>query len=212
TGVNIYQRRSGCEMDADGNKTRGFNVHSYNGKDYIEFDTETQKWKASSEFAETQEEDNNKNTALFRQKCQSLPKCASRSSSTICMLANRIMFLVPPEVRVVDKKSDNGETLTLSCMVTGFYPRAVDVNWIKNGETTLTDVQSSGILPNEDRTFQIQKSIEIYPADNNIYSCQVEHSSLNTALNVPYDPRANYNLKVILGITTPLGILVIVLV
>ncbi|XP_064421788.1 class I histocompatibility antigen, B alpha chain-like [Latimeria chalumnae] len=89
-GVNIYQRRSGCEMDADGNKTRGFNVHSYNGKDYIEFDTETQKWKASSEFAETQEEDNNKNTALCQKSkevldrdCISfLKKCVDKQSNS----------------------------------------------------------------------------------------------------------------------------------
>ncbi|XP_064417945.1 bifunctional peptidase and (3S)-lysyl hydroxylase JMJD7-like isoform X2 [Latimeria chalumnae] len=114
--------------------------------------------------------------------------------------------LVPPEVKITPRKSDNGETLTLSCMVTGLCSHDVDVNWVKNGETTLNNTISSRILPNEDRTFQIQKSIEIHPADTNIYSCQVEHSSLNSTLNVPYDPRVNDTPTVIRGI---LGILIV---
>nr|XP_014339657.1 PREDICTED: major histocompatibility complex class I-related gene protein-like [Latimeria chalumnae] len=118
----------------------------------------------------------------------------------------------PPEVRIIPRKSDDGGTLTLSCMVTGFYPRAVDVNWIKNGETALNDTISNETLPNEDRTFQIKKSIEIHSADTNTYSCLVDHSSLNTNLNVPYDPKANGNPTVISGIIIGVGIVGILIV
>ncbi|XP_064417166.1 major histocompatibility complex class I-related gene protein-like [Latimeria chalumnae] len=130
----------------------------------------------------------------------------------LCGRAQREETPVPSEVKITPRKSDNGETLTLSCMVTGLCSRDVDVNWVKNGETTLNNTISSRILPNEDRTFQIQKSIEIHPADTNTYSCQVEHSSLNSTLNIPYDPRVNDTPTVIPGIIIGGGILGILIV
>uniref|UniRef100_H3ALM3 Ig-like domain-containing protein n=1 Tax=Latimeria chalumnae TaxID=7897 RepID=H3ALM3_LATCH len=210
--IHVYQEMVGCETDANG-KTRAFNQFGYNGEDYLVFETENVRWIAASHFAVLQQNRWNLNRAGHQySKDFTDHVCARWLKKFIIYQEKSSMSQIPPEVRIIPRKSDDGESLTLSCMVTGFYPHDVDVNWVKTGEITLYDTQSSGILPNEDRTFQLQKSIEIHPADTNTYSCQVEHSSLNMTLNVPYDPRANGDPTVNPGIIIGVGIVGILIV
>ncbi|XP_064408104.1 major histocompatibility complex class I-related gene protein [Latimeria chalumnae] len=212
TGVHVYQRMVGCKTDANG-KMRALDQFGYNGEDYLVFETENVRWIAASHLAVLQKDRWNFNRAGRQDSNDFLDfVCFRWLKKFIIYQEKSSISQIPPEVRIIPRKSDDGETLTLSCMVTGFYPRDVDVNWIKNGETTLYDTQFSGILPNEGRTFQVRKSIEIHPADANTYSCQVEHSSLNMTLNVPYDPRANGNPTVIPGIIIGVGIIGILIV
>ena len=51
--------------------------------------------------------------------------------------------------------------MVLVCVVTGFYPREISVNWERNGETISENVLSTDILPNHDFTYQVQKSVDI---------------------------------------------------
>ncbi|XP_060706362.1 class I histocompatibility antigen, F10 alpha chain-like isoform X2 [Hemiscyllium ocellatum] len=85
---------------------------------------------------------------------------------------------VQPEV-FISRREPNGQDkpLTLSCLVTGFYPVDIEVTWLRNGEV-MSETQSSGVRPNHDGTHQIQKEIEINAGDEDQYSCQIEHSSL----------------------------------
>ncbi|KAK1153367.1 major histocompatibility complex class I-related gene protein-like [Acipenser oxyrinchus oxyrinchus] len=46
TGVHIYQRTGGCELDDDGTK-RAYSSHAYDGKDFISLDVETLTWIAA---------------------------------------------------------------------------------------------------------------------------------------------------------------------
>nr|XP_006013516.2 PREDICTED: major histocompatibility complex class I-related gene protein-like [Latimeria chalumnae] len=212
TGVHVYQFMFGCETNNNG-KTRGFDQFGYNGEDYLVFETENARWIAASQFAVFIQDRLNLNRAGRQDSKDFIDHVCTRWLKKFIIYQEKSSISqIPPEVRIIPRKSDDDETLTLSCMITGFYPRDVDVNWVKNGETTLYDTQSSGILPNEDRTFQIQKSIEVHPADTNTYSCQVEHSGLNMTLNVPYDPRTNGNPTVIPGIITGVAIVGILIV
>ncbi|XP_060706339.1 class I histocompatibility antigen, F10 alpha chain-like isoform X2 [Hemiscyllium ocellatum] len=88
---------------------------------------------------------------------------------------------VQPEV-FISRREPNGQDkpLTLSCLVTGFYPVDIEVTWLRNGEV-MSETQSLGVRPNHDGTHQIQKEIEISAGDEDQYSCQIEHSSLAEA-------------------------------
>ncbi|XP_064409151.1 major histocompatibility complex class I-related gene protein-like [Latimeria chalumnae] len=192
---------------------RSFNQFGYNVEDYLVFDTENLRWIAATQFAVKSQERRNSDRADCQEHKDFLDYvCIRWLNKFITYQEKSSIRQIPSEVKITPRKSDNGETLTLSCMVTGLCSRDVDVNWVKNGETTLNNTISSRILPNEDRTFQIQKSIEIHPADTNTYSCQVEHSSLNSTLNIPYDPRVNDTPTVIPGIIIGGGILGILIV
>ena len=85
---------------------------------------------------------------------------------------------VQPEVFISRSESNSQyKPLTLSCLVTGFYPVDIEVTWLRNGEV-MSETLSSGVRPNHDGTHQIQKEIEINAGDEDQYSCQIEHSSL----------------------------------
>ncbi|XP_064408855.1 major histocompatibility complex class I-related gene protein-like [Latimeria chalumnae] len=203
TGFHIYQRLVGCELDANGNM-RGFNQHGYDGEDILSFDKDNLQWTAASQLAVVTKDNWNMNREDCRDTKYFLEETCIRWLKKYVKHQEKISKgKIPPEVSIHARKSENSETLTLTCMATGFYPCDIEVNWIKNGETILYDTLSSGVLPNEDRTFQIQKFIEIHAADTNTYSCQVEHSSLNTTLT--YDPRSTTRMVVIIGVILIVG-------
>ncbi|XP_060706695.1 beta-2-microglobulin-like [Hemiscyllium ocellatum] len=88
---------------------------------------------------------------------------------------------VQPEVFISRREPNRQDKpLTLSCLVTGFYPADIEVTWLRNGEV-MSETQSPGVRPNHDGTHEIQKEIEINAGDEDQYSCQIEHSSLADA-------------------------------
>ncbi|XP_072406454.1 HLA class II histocompatibility antigen, DQ beta 1 chain-like isoform X2 [Chiloscyllium punctatum] len=104
---------------------------------------------------------------------------ARRDLRTVMKCTNQTS--VQPEV-FISRREPNGrdKPLTLSCLVTGFYPVDIEVTWLRNGEV-MSGTYSSGVRPNHDGTHQIQKEIEINAGDEDQYSCQIEHSSLAEA-------------------------------
>uniref|UniRef100_A0A8C5QWN8 Ig-like domain-containing protein n=1 Tax=Leptobrachium leishanense TaxID=445787 RepID=A0A8C5QWN8_9ANUR len=91
---------------------------------------------------------------------------------------------VRPEVKVSSRRS--GSAMKLHCQVYGFYPRDVDVNWMKNGMDIPSD-EAKHVLPNSNGTYQIRVSVEVTPEDGASYSCYVDHSSLDEPLLVMWD-------------------------
>lgn len=73
-------------------------------------------------------------------------------------------------------------------MATGFYPKDVVMHIKKNG-VPLTDrdgVQSAGVLPNDDETYQIRMSVQIPEADKETYECYVNHRALKEPIVVKW--------------------------
>ncbi|XP_041429511.1 major histocompatibility complex class I-related gene protein-like isoform X2 [Xenopus laevis] len=93
---------------------------------------------------------------------------------------------VPPKVKVSSSESESGTKL--HCWVYGFYPRDVEVKWIKNGRDEIYSEESAEILPNPDGTYQIRVSVEVTPEEGATYSCHVDHSSLEKTMVVPFEP------------------------
>ncbi|XP_053540584.1 H-2 class I histocompatibility antigen, D-D alpha chain isoform X2 [Ictalurus punctatus] len=90
-----------------------------------------------------------------------------------------------PKVRLFERQRA-GSTL-LTCHVTGFYPRAVQVKWI-GADLQLVDDEMNDVLPNGDGTFQTRSSV-IRPEENTgdqRYSCVVHHSSLEGNITVTW--------------------------
>ncbi|XP_041086764.1 BOLA class I histocompatibility antigen, alpha chain BL3-7-like isoform X3 [Polyodon spathula] len=100
---------------------------------------------------------------------------------------------VRPEVSVIQRKAPRSAGTEVLCHVTGFYPREVDVSWVRDRETVLEEgVWSEEVLPNGDGTYQLRKTLTVSAEDQEkrSYSCQVDHSSLEEAMNVKWVPQA----------------------
>lgn len=67
--------------------------------------------------------------------------------------------------------------LLLVCHVSGFYPKPVQVTWIR-GEQKQPGTQQGDILPNADGTWSLQVSLDVTSGEAAGLACQVKHSSL----------------------------------
>ncbi len=73
----------------------------------------------------------------------------------------------------------------MSCLVTGFYPRHINLTLFRD-EQPVADHEITGgdLLPNGDGTYQMRKSLEISAADKHKYTCSVTHLSLDNTLDI----------------------------
>ncbi|KAI4900275.1 hypothetical protein NFI96_023149 [Prochilodus magdalenae] len=124
----------------------------------------------------------------------------------------RVLLVIPPDVHVFVKKPETSSTkLTLTCLATGFYPKDVVVR-LRKCKTSLPEhlLTSSGVRPNEDRTYQLRKSVEIQEDHLADYDCYVTHSSLNESIITKLGGESSYGqiggvpVGVIIGLTVGL--------
>ncbi|KAL0167030.1 hypothetical protein M9458_038874, partial [Cirrhinus mrigala] len=92
-----------------------------------------------------------------------------------------------PDVYVFLKASGSSEQQVLVCLATGFYPKHVHME-IRRNWTPLPDEQlnSHGIRPNADGSYQLMKSLEILPSERSHYQCVVKHQTLTEPLIVSW--------------------------
>ncbi|RXN07199.1 MHC class I antigen [Labeo rohita] len=86
-----------------------------------------------------------------------------------------------PDVHVFARKSSDETKLKLTCMATGFYAKDVMMT-IRKYCTSLPEdeVESTGIRPNHDGTFQLKKSVEIQKDEIAEYDCFVSHRTFKS--------------------------------
>uniref|UniRef100_A0A673IB42 Ig-like domain-containing protein n=1 Tax=Sinocyclocheilus rhinocerous TaxID=307959 RepID=A0A673IB42_9TELE len=98
-----------------------------------------------------------------------------------------------PDVHVFARKSPDHSKLLLSCLATGFYPRDIEMN-IRLNRINTENQTSSGIRPNDDKTFQLRTSVEIDRNHKGSYSCFVIHSSLTEPVSVEWVFKIDYTI------------------
>uniref|UniRef100_A0A8D2CNW0 Ig-like domain-containing protein n=1 Tax=Sciurus vulgaris TaxID=55149 RepID=A0A8D2CNW0_SCIVU len=74
----------------------------------------------------------------------------------------------------------------LICSVTNFYPRQVKVRWFRNKEEETSGVVSTPLIQNGDWTYQILVMLEVIPRHGDVYTCHVEHPSLQSPITVEW--------------------------
>uniref|UniRef100_A0A6I8PR01 Ig-like domain-containing protein n=1 Tax=Xenopus tropicalis TaxID=8364 RepID=A0A6I8PR01_XENTR len=194
--IHVYQTKSACEMHEDGTIT-AYQEVAFDGKELIAYDYQTGTFIPTTPEAQIVAQIWNKNYAkiekIFLEKF-----CTNRLSKYLNALASDLEKLVPPKVKVSSSESESGTKL--HCRVYGFYPRDVEVKWIKNGRDEIHSEEAAQILPNPDGTYQIRVSVGVTPEGGATYSCHIDHSSLEKTLVVPFE----YNNRSILYIIIPI--------
>ncbi|KAK9405238.1 DLA class II histocompatibility antigen DR-1 beta chain-like [Crotalus adamanteus] len=97
-----------------------------------------------------------------------------------------------PTVSISPTKLDPTSPNTiLLCIVRGFYPVEIEVRWLKNGRPEEEGVAFGEELQNGDWTYQLQVMLETQPQRGDVYTCQVEHASLEAPITVQWEPRSS---------------------
>ncbi|XP_060706338.1 class I histocompatibility antigen, F10 alpha chain-like isoform X1 [Hemiscyllium ocellatum] len=181
SGIHIFQRITTVEISDDSSIKRSMRF-GFDGNDFISLEQDTMRWIASNHIAvmtkEKWDSDDSWNNYWKRHLEE---ECVEYLKRYLEVGKEYFTRKVQPEV-FISRREPNGQDkpLTLSCLVTGFYPVDIEVTWLRNGEV-MSETQSLGVRPNHDGTHQIQKEIEISAGDEDQYSCQIEHSSLAEA-------------------------------
>uniref|UniRef100_A0A8D0V159 Ig-like domain-containing protein n=1 Tax=Sus scrofa TaxID=9823 RepID=A0A8D0V159_PIG len=76
----------------------------------------------------------------------------------------------------------------LVCAVTDFYPSQVKVQWFRNGQEETAGVVSTPLIRNGDWTYQVLVMLEMNLQRGDVYTCRVEHSSLQSPILDHWDP------------------------
>ncbi|XP_039097729.1 HLA class II histocompatibility antigen, DP beta 1 chain [Hyaena hyaena] len=79
----------------------------------------------------------------------------------------------------------------LVCHVSDFYPGHIQVRWFLNGQEETAGVLSTNPIHTGDWTFQILVMLEITPQQGDVYTCQVEHPSLDSPVTVEWKAQSD---------------------
>ncbi|XP_060763955.1 class I histocompatibility antigen, Gogo-B*0101 alpha chain-like isoform X2 [Neoarius graeffei] len=180
-GVHTLQRTYSCELDDDGT-TRGYDLYSYDGEDFMSLDLKTGTWTEAKlqagifikEWDPTEVETKYWKSYLENDCIEWLKKFVSYSRETL-------ERKVCPKVSLFHKHTPSPEVV---CHATGFFPKALNITWQKDGEDVIEDVELNETLPNQDGTFQKRGILKV-PAEElqkHTYTCVVQHSSLEKDL------------------------------
>ncbi|XP_024256647.1 class I histocompatibility antigen, F10 alpha chain-like [Oncorhynchus tshawytscha] len=194
TGVHILQWRHGCEIDKQPDGTlkfiKGTDQYSYDGDDFLAFDDATMQWVAPVDQALPTKRKWDGVQILNQYTKGYLEKeCVDWLSKFMTYEDKEANKHSPPKVYAFAKKAKTAGHIRLTCMATGFYPKDVIMHIKKNGvQLTKQDgVQSDGVLPNDEESYQIRMSVQIPEADKETYECFVNHRTLKEPIVVKWD-------------------------
>ncbi|XP_026087252.1 H-2 class I histocompatibility antigen, K-K alpha chain-like [Carassius auratus] len=183
--LHTFQRRIGCEVEKFPNGTvmslRAFDEYGFDGEDFIAFDYDTMLWIDKTPKAkETKNKwdlqtDRNQIIKNYFETCMDWISTFNNTHEN------------SPDVGVFARKApDDHSKLVLICLVTGFYPRDIEMN-IRLNRITLGNQIFSEIRPNDDGSFQMRSSVKIDRNHKGSYDCHVIHSSLTEPVSAEWE-------------------------
>ncbi|RXN12271.1 MHC class I antigen [Labeo rohita] len=182
--LHVLQWRHGCEVEEQGDEvkfSRGIDEYSYDGKNFLSFDDKESQWVAPVDAAlpTKRKWDNvpilNQYTKGYLEK-----ECVDWLIKFREYGDQKFSMYSPPKVRVFAKRCTSDKTkVKLTCFATGFYPKDVTLI-IRKYRTPLPEdeVESTGVRPNGDETYQLKKSVKIQEDEKAEYDCFVHHRTL----------------------------------
>lgn len=169
TDLHVLQWRHGCAIERHSNGSviflQGTDEYAYDGEN-LTFNL-SMHWKPL-----VLEHDiiwNRESVSSLENKC-----LETLTSFTNLQRERKFIMKSRPDVYFFVKASGSSEQQVLVCLATGFYPKHVQME-IRRNWTPLPDEQlnSSGIRPNADGSFQLMKSLEILRSERSRYQCVV---------------------------------------
>ncbi|KAL0199020.1 hypothetical protein M9458_007560, partial [Cirrhinus mrigala] len=182
--VHVLQWRTGCEVEQQGDEvkfSKGISEFIYDGDNFLSFDDKESQWVApvAAALPTKRKWDN---VPILNQYIKGYleKECVDWLNKFREYAEEELRNGTPPDVHVFAKRSTSDKTkLKLTCLATGFYHRDLML-FIREYRTSLSEdeVESTGIRPNHDGTFQMRKSVEINRAEIAEYDCFVVHKSM----------------------------------
>lgn len=178
TDLHVLQWRHGCAVERHSNGSIIF----LQGTDEYAYDGETLTFNLSVHWKPLVLEHgiiwNRESVTSLERKC-----VETLTIFSDLQREGKIITASHPEVYSSVKVSGSSEQQILVCLATGFYPKHVQME-IRRDQTPVPEEQlnSHGLRPNADGSFQLMKSLQILPSGRSHYQCVVKHQTLTEPL------------------------------
>ncbi|KAL7845505.1 hypothetical protein AOLI_G00236970 [Acnodon oligacanthus] len=172
---NVYQGMGCCSVYPNGTHKSSL-THTFNGKDFLSLDIDRKTFVAAVPEAVVYTHLRDSDT-VARHGLAYYYRIRCLERLNIMRDAPALQIRKVPEVSIFEKQKAG--SITVTCHVTGFYPRAVQVDWL-GPDLQPVDCGLTDVLPNADGTYQTRKSVTV-PEENvgkHTYNCVVLHSSV----------------------------------
>ncbi|XP_033886929.2 class I histocompatibility antigen, F10 alpha chain-like isoform X1 [Acipenser ruthenus] len=191
-GTHTVQMMYGCQLNENGT-TRAIMQLGFDGEDFLTFNKETLNWTTTVQHVVPFQEERQAQEAQNRQVKLYLETTCIESLKVLLKHGKETLERKAiPDMALTERINESSTVTEVSCHVSGFYPPEVEVRWVSDGQRQLEDsVQSGMLLPNQDGTYQLRKTLMLYPEElrRDNYFCQVEHSSFPNTRILKWEPR-----------------------
>lgn len=199
TESHVLQWMHGCKGESQPDDSvkfvDGMYMFSYEGCDLLHFDLNNQVWVTTVHAArETTLKWNNVQIQKEHIKGYIKKKCIKFMHILSKGMQKRLKDYLPPVLYMFTRNS-NMATKFLICLVTGFRAKDVVLRIKRNSRilTQMDGLESSGVRPNEDETFQRQDSVELLESDSAAYTCEFDHPASKTYIVKSLNTTARVN-------------------
>uniref|UniRef100_A0AAX7UFL9 Ig-like domain-containing protein n=1 Tax=Astatotilapia calliptera TaxID=8154 RepID=A0AAX7UFL9_ASTCA len=196
--LHVLQWMHGCEGETQPDGTlrfvRGVDMYAYDGNDFLSFDDKNGVWVAPIPEAEaTKRKWDGVQVLKEYTKGYLENECIDWLSKFLNYEQQQPRNTSPPEVSLYAKTSRVDADVVLTCLATGFYPADVVLRMKKNESVLTADdgLISSGVLPNEDHTFQRRDRVEVLRSDLSAFSCEVVHEASAVSVTRVWDSQSS---------------------
>ncbi|XP_071325278.1 H-2 class II histocompatibility antigen, E-S beta chain-like [Trachinotus anak] len=132
-------------------------------------------------------DDLNKNPSFLKQERKNEETCKTHMPQAVEVLSKP----VEPYVLLRSVKTESSKHPgMLLCSVYNFYPKRINVKWLRDGKMVTSDVTSTDELSNGNWLYQIHSHLEYTPRPGEKITCMVEHASLKEPKLYDWDPLA----------------------
>nr|AHA85968.1 MHC class II antigen [Sus scrofa] len=181
----VHQFKGQCYFFNGTQRVRHVTRYIYNQEEYARFDSDVGEYRAVTPLGRPAADYWNSQKDILEQTRAEL--------DTVCKHNYQIeegttlQRRVEPTVTISPSKAEalNHHNL-LVCAVTDFYPSQVKVQWFRNGQEETAGVVSTPLIRNGDWTYQMLVMLEMNLQRGDVYTCRVEHSSLQSPILVEW--------------------------
>nr|AGR51173.1 MHC class II antigen [Rucervus eldii hainanus] len=181
----VLQFKGLCYFTNGTERVRHVTRYIYNQEENVRFDSDVGEYRAVTPLGRPDAEYwNSLEGELERVRAEVDTVCRHNYQSEVRTTFQR---LVEPTVTISPSRTEalNHHNL-LVCSVTDFYPGQIKVRWFRNDQEETAGVVSTPLIRNGDWTFQILVMLEMTPQRGDVYTCHVEHPSLQSPISVEW--------------------------
>ncbi|XP_070634234.1 boLa class II histocompatibility antigen, DQB*0101 beta chain [Bos indicus] len=181
----VVQFKGLCYFTNGTERVRLVTRHIYNREEYARFDSDWDEYRALTPLGRPDAEYWNSQKDILEQRRAEVDRVCRHNYQLDAPFTWQRQ--VEPTVTISPSRTEalNHHNL-LVCSVTDFYPSQIKVRWFRNDREETAGVVSTPLIRNGDWTFQILVMLEMTPQRGDVYTCRVEHPSLQSPILVEW--------------------------